>query len=349
MDLRVLTQFCWRAGQINCAVLCLAATPALAHGDHGNGGDGGVLPQGTTVVTAQYDFITYRQISDERLGAYAVSGIGGIHSLTTIAVPTMSLARGLTKDFTVGVRVPYLINSGISESNADTGLVDARGGVRGFGDVSMTGTYRFYNDAQLGLTGAAIFGIKAPTGRTNATDAFGDLFEAEHQPGSGSWDPMIGGAVSSTRGPWTLGANVLFTRAGLGSQDTRLGDRFAYGLSASYLLSGVAVHDRPMKLGTAPFDGMMRHGGVEHASPAAPAPSLEATLAINGQWSGKQMIAGIRDDNTGANTVFLTPGLRLSVDRWSTFLNVGIPIANHSNGVQSDPTLQVTSGVAVRF
>jgi len=214
--------------------------------------------------------------------------------------------------------------------------------------VTVTGTYRFFNDVGAGLQAAVIFGVKAPTGRTNATDADGVLFETEHQPGSGSWDGVFGGSLSRQMGQTTFSANAVYTRAGAGSQDTRLGDRLAYGLTASYLLSGEAGSGGASRLG-GPFDGMMRHGGVDHAAKPPPAPTLTVSLGLNGQWSGRQTIAGERDDNTGGNTLFLTPGVSMTLDKWTTFVNVGIPVARQINGIQSDPALQVSSGISVRF
>ena len=77
--------------------------------------------------------------------------------------------------------------------------------------------------------------------------------------------------------------------------------------------------------------------------------ALDASLGLNGSWSSAQTIAGERDGNTGGNVVFLTPGLRMTVDKWSSFVSVGIPVARQLNGIQSDPRLQVTSGLSVKF
>jgi Putative MetA-pathway of phenol degradation len=335
------------------AILCasFSSSPlAHAHGDHGGGG-GSVLPAGTTLLTVEYDFVSFRPISDARLTALAADGVSEVHSLKTIAVPSLSLAYGLTKDFTIAARLPYLANSEIRETDVDGPGVNARGGVFGFGDVSITGTYRFINDVRNGFDAALIVGVKAPTGRTDARDNSGELFETEHQPGSGSWDALLGAALSKQIGLTTLSANALYTFAGDGSQDTRLGDRLSYGIAASYRLwSSGGGHDHPMKLG-AKFDGMMRHGGVDHAEEAAhsPATAFDVSLGLNGQWSDKQTVAGERDDNTGGHVLYLTPGVKLTIDKWAGFVNVGIPIARDFNGIQSEPRLQVTTGVSVRF
>ena len=117
-----------RAGICAIASLATATSAAIAHGDHGGGADGGVLPPGITLVTLQYDYVNYRPIGDERLTALATSGIDGVHSLRTIAVPSLAIGRGLTKDFTVSARLPYLMNSEIRETDTAGGGIAARGG-----------------------------------------------------------------------------------------------------------------------------------------------------------------------------------------------------------------------------
>ena len=147
-----------------------------------------------------------------------------------------------------------------------------------------------------------------------------------------------------------MGANVLYTRAGAGSQATRLGDRLNFGVSAGYRIWSSGGNDGDhMHLGMRP-DGIMHHGGVNHApNPSAPPSAVDLSLGINTQWTGAQTIAGIKDDNTGGTVVFLTPGIRFTVDKWSSFLSVGIPVAHQLSGYQSEPRLQVTSGVSVKF
>jgi Putative MetA-pathway of phenol degradation len=341
---------CVAATALLCAVVA-CPSPAFAHGDHGGGG-GAVLPQGTTLVTVEYDFVSYRPISDARLTALAADGVAEVHSLKSIAVPSLSVAYGLTRDFTIAARLPYLANQEIRETDVTGPGVNPRGGVFGFGDVSITGTYRIVNDPLNGFEAALIAGFKAPTGRTDVLDRNGDLFETEHQPGSGSWDLILGAALSKQIGPTTLSANALYTFAGDGSQDTRLGYRLSYGIAASYWLwSSGGDHDHPMKLGN-DFDGMMRHGGVDHAAESTNnglSKALDVSLGLNGQWSDKQKVAGERDDNTGGSVIYLTPGIKLTVDKWAGFVNIGVPVVRDFNGIQSEPRLQVTTGLSVRF
>jgi hypothetical protein len=196
---------------------------------------------------------------------------------------------------------------------------------------------------------AVLFGVKAPTGTTNLYDQNGELFETEFQPGSGSWDWLIGGAISQRFGDWSFDANVLFIRAGEGAQDTNLGNRFLYNAALSYRLFG------PPNSAHAAF----AHEGHDHRTPIRkaparienPAPSwaLDAILEVNGEWHAKQRTAGETDDNSGGNTVYLAPGLRASYERFSGFVLIGFPIVNDVNGIQSKPDYRVISGMSFAF
>ncbi len=338
-----------RAGRTIVFAAALAAfspTVAFAHGDHGGGADGTVLPAGVVLVTLQYDVASYRPNSDDRLAALATAGVDGVHAMRTIAVPSLNLAYGMSKDFTISARLPYLINTDIREADATLPGVNYRGGVRGFGDVSVFGSYRLLHDHSQNLEAVLTLGVKAPTGRTNAVDTSGELFETEHQPGSGSWDFSAGGSVGKQVGLWSFATNGLYTWAGNGSQDTRLGNRANLGVNASYRIWSSGGADA-MHLGAA-GDGIMYHGGVDHGPPAA-SQHLDVSLGLNMQWSAMQRVAGVLDDNTGGSVVYLAPGVRYGTDKWSLFGSVGIPVVKNVNGLQSEPGVQATTGLSLRF
>jgi hypothetical protein len=336
----------------------ILAPPALAHGDHGGGG-GTILPPGITLISFEYDQVRFRPISDARLVDLSAQERNA-HSLREIAVPSISIGYGLTRDLTIGLRAPYLANRGIRETGEDPLAPDiaARGGVYGFGDVSLTATYRLSHDANSGFDTAVIFGVKAPTGRNDAVDKSGVLFETEHQPGTGSWDGLFGATLTKQAGPFTLTGNALFMLSGPGDQLTNQGDRLTYSLSASYRMwTSSLASPSAMRLGGS-FDGMMHHGGVDHSAAGhtqvhtpgrVDELALDVSLGLNGFWSGQQQIAGVRDDNTGGNLLLITPGLRLSTDRWAGFVNVGLPVVRDLNGIQSDPKWQLSTGVSVQF
>ena len=188
--------------------------------------------------------------------------------------------------------------------------------------------------------------LRTPTGKTGERDDQGELFEAEFQPGSGSWDPMLGIALSRAQGRWSVDGNVLYTIATEGTQHTDLGDRFHYNGAVTYRLKGgdaEAAHE------AMPHS----HNGQSHHHDHAPlSPTglvIDAVLELNGEWQAKQDVAGETDPNSGGNVVFLSPGVRVASNNWSGFVTVGLPIVNDLNGLQSEPTYRLFGGVLVGF
>jgi hypothetical protein len=76
---------------------------------------------------------------------------------------------------------------------------------------------------------------------------------------------------------------------------------------------------------------------------------LDALLEINGEWHDNQRTAGIIDPNSGCNTIFISPGFRLTFDNWSGYVLVGIPVVNDYNGVQANPAWRTLVGVSAVF
>jgi len=66
----------------------------------------------------------------------------------------------------------------------------------------------------------------------------GNRLETHQQPGSGSYDPIVGVAYSQVLGMFNLDSSAVHTIVNEGSQDTDLGDSFKYNLSFSYPVSG---------------------------------------------------------------------------------------------------------------
>src|ERR1041385_3064970 len=180
----------------------LAATPALAHHPGGTSNTGGAGPittisaetleAGHGAVAFLYEYIAVGGLADrDRIDA--ASKHQHVHSIGTIQNAAASAAYGVTDDFMVSVRAPYVMRTDIREGHHEhlpggivSNTVDYRGDSAGFGDVTVLGQYRFLNNKATNTQGAFLFGIKLPTGATNRIDAQGELFDAEFQPGSGS-------------------------------------------------------------------------------------------------------------------------------------------------------------------
>jgi hypothetical protein len=345
--------------------MAIGASTASAHhpGIGGIGGAGGIftigagtLDQGQFAFSLFVDYLRLKQLSDPTL----LANVGNdVHGLQSVESRSLAFAYGITNDLTVSVRLPWVrrtgILEGVQEDPADPATVRDRGNTSGFGDVTVLGQYRFLNNQASGTQAAVLFGFKAPTGTTNLVDPFGEIFEAEFQPGSGSWDGLFGAAFSQRLTPaLSFHANILAIATGTGTQDTNLGNRFLYNGALAYRLFGETAsephsHDPRNALAHAGHD----HSRMVTKAPMVTAPhghvALDALLEINGEWHDKQRTFGIADPNSGGNTIFSSPGLRLTIENWSGYVLVGIPVVNDYNGIQATPTWRVLTGFSAVF
>ena len=372
------------AGVFSSIMFFLSASAEAHHpGGGGNTGSGGpintisadTLSEGLIAASVRYEFIRLGQLSDADLLAAAAKGTHA-HSIRSIDAVSLSVAYGITNDFTVGVRAAGVRRSGISEpaedmlSGGHMGImntndmsslmspdgINRRGNSAGFGDVTMLGQYRFHNNSQTGTSAAVLFGFKAPTGSTDQRDAAGQLFQAEFQPGSGSWDGLFGAAFTKRTGRWSFDVSGLYYLISTGTQNTNLGDRFLFGTAVSYRLVGatgsskeVELHEYCMQPRNQLQEHCLYHANHDHSDMMKTPYTLDLVLELNGEWHDKQRTAGIADPNSGGNTVYLSPGLRLTVDNWSGYLSAGIPVVKDVNGIQPTPTWRLVGGIAMSF
>lgn len=372
------------AGIFSSMMLFLAA-PAEAHhpGGGGNTGSGGAintisadtLAEGMFAASIRYEFIRLGQLSDADLIAAANRGTHA-HSLRSIDSLSLSVAYGITNDLTLAVRASGVRRSDIREAHEDmlsgghmgimnshemSNLMSAdginrRGNSAGFGDVTMLGQYRFHSNAQTGTSAAVLFGFKAPTGNTSQRDAYGQLFQAEFQPGSGSWDGLIGAAFTKRTGRWAFDVSGLYYLINNGTQNTNLGDRFLFGTAVSYRLVGpvgsakeIELHEYCMQPRNQLQEHCLYHANHDHSDMKKTPYTLDLVLELNGEWHDKQRIGGIPDPNSGGTTVYLSPGVRVGFDRFSSFVSFGVPVVNQHNGVQSKPDYRILTGIGARL
>ena len=346
----------------------LMTTPALAHHPGGASNTGGAGPittisastleAGHGAVAFLYEYIAFGGLGDTDL-IDAASKHQHVHSIGTIQSASASAAYGVTDDFMVSARIPYVLRTDIREGHHEhlpggivSNTVDFRGDSSGIGDVTVLGQYRFLNNKATRTEAAFLFGVKAPTGATDRVDALGELFEAEFQPGSGSWDFLLGAAFTQRFGAWSFDANVLGVLVGTGTQDTKLGDRFLYNAAVSYRLVGYTPPEQHAGLPSS----ALAHGPVPHRHehplekiPAPPQWRVDAILELNGEWHDFETVAGVRDPNSGGHVLLLSPGLRIARGALSGFATFGIPLVNDMNGLQSKTSYRLFAGIAYAF
>ena len=306
------------------AVGLLFAHPAQAIHGPGFSGSGyagspntisaSTMSRNTWYAQVFVDYLRLNTFSDAEFEEFIERGVEDVHDAALVFSTSLSVAYGVTPNLTVSLRTPYVVRENVRQlpHGHDDGdedehgpQVEDLGDSRGLGDTVFFGQYRFFDAPAQSLESALLFGVEMPTGATNERAATGDLFEAELQPGSGSWDPMLGVAVSKRWGKVSVHSNVLYFLSTQGTQDTRLGDTFYYNAAVVQTL----------------LDG-----------PAALSVSLEG----NGVYKQKEEVDGESKPNSGGNIVLLSPGMVLSYGSFSGNLSVGIPIVQDLNGVQND-------------
>ena len=302
---------------------------------------GATLPEGKIVLGFNVQFIEFDDISDSELKAFGAAN-EDIHSIDNLFNYQANLAYGITDNITVGASIPYIERNNVraAHNNMGVGEVEKAGNSSGISDARFFGQYRFYHDNQqdLSVTG----GIKTPTGKTHVRETGGELFETDHQPGSGSWDPFFGLAYNRSFGRAGLSANVLYTWTTEGIQQTELGKAFNYNLALSYrMFSAMEEHHHHEHV----------HGANEyHDHDTSFVNYVDFAMELNGDVRDKDKTNGVGDENSGGNIIYLSPGMRIGfAHHWSLYTSVGIPIVNDLNGIQSEPGYRVIGGISTSF
>ena len=293
---------------------------------------GATLPEGKIVLGVNLQVIEFDDISDSELKAFGTAN-EDVHSIDNLFNYQANLAYGIMDNITVGASIPYIERNNIraAHNNMGVGEVEAAGNSSGISDVRLFGQYRFYHDSlqDLSVTG----GIKTPTGKTHVRETGGELFETDHQPGSGSWDTFFGLAYNRSFGRAGLSANVLYSWTTEGTQQTELGKAFNYNLALSYRM----------------FSAMEEHHH-EHNHNTFSVNYVDIALELNGDVRDKDKTNGLNDENSGGNIIYLSPGMRIGfAHSWSLYTSLGIPVVNDLNGKQSEPDYRVIGGVSTSF
>ncbi len=311
------------------------------------------LPDGRVSASLRAEYIRYDEFSDRRLAD------SELHSVDALLSTSLGLAWGATDNLTLGVRIPFIQRYNAREADhhvyehgddehAHTDRIVDLGDPDGLGDATLFGQYRFFQSADARTHVAALFGVKVPTGDTRERaaryrDFPRDRLDAGSQPGSGSWDGLLGVAATRFVGALSYDVSLLYSFADTGAQHTNLGDSFSYNAAVSYRLGG----DRP----ATPYNLVQTH-------------AWDLILEVNGEWRDQETEEAGGDDghgddhdeegghanNHGGNLVYLSPGVRyLNKAGWGLALSVGIPVITNLNGTQVEPGYRLVTALNLSF
>lgn len=296
------------------------------------------LKEGSFSTGFRSELIRFDEFSDSKLQELREAGPDDdLHSVESLWSLSVSAAYGITDDITVGVRLPFIMRDNIREpahghhdddddDHDEPAEIESLGDVEGIGDTTFYGQYRFFKDE--GTNVSALFGIKAPTGKTSRHSSDGEeLLETEFQPGSGSWDGILGLAFTQQLDAFSFDASTVYTITSEGAQDTDLGDIFSYNFAVSYRLFG--------------------QQGLNYEAPKF---AFDTILEFNGEWRDKEERNNNKDGNSGGNIAYISPGIRMIAGKnISIGASFGIPVVQDTNGDQVEPDYRVISSINFNF
>jgi hypothetical protein len=326
------------------ALLACAASPALADhlGPSGYGSGGGMavfspdtLDGGHWAAGFRLTYTRPEQRTDAELEALANAGIDA-HNTNDNWNASLGVAYGVSHHLTISAEVPYVRRDRLREGVQGDG-VERLGTVDGIGDVDLLAKYRVTEGERSGF--ALIGGIKLPTGSTKRRSPDGERLETEHQPGSGSWDPIVGASASTRMGQVQVTASALYQFSTIGAQRTRMGDRLQGGIAFSH------------RFGTAEPEHHAHGDGDEHHEDAEPRhDSWDGFVELAGEWEGRQKIAGEVEQASGGKWAWVAPGLRFnSASGWSAAAAVEVPVWQRIRASHPDNSYRVRLSLGRAF
>lgn len=312
------------------ALLLFSAAPALADhmGPSGFGGGGmtvfgpDTLDGGHWAGGLRFTYTKPEQRSDEELEALAAEHVHA-HNTDYNLNASASVAYGVSHHLTVSAELPYVRRDDLREGEhsnvGGTAVNDVEelGSVAGIGDLNLLAKYRLTEGIAAGF--ALIGGIKMPTGSTHKRSPDGERLETEHQPGSGSWDPIVGASGSAKLGAVQVTGSALYQISTDGAQRTRLGNRLQGGIALSH------------RFGEAPQEhhsSINHHHGdeldEEHAQASS---SWDGFVELAGEWEGRQRVDGEIEQASGGRWLWVAPGARFhAASGWSFGAAISLPV-----------------------
>ncbi|WP_196233059.1 transporter [Sphingomonas segetis] len=336
------------------ALLAFPATPALADhmGASGFGSGGGItvfdpdtLDGGHWAAGLRLSYTRPEQRPDADLAALAARHIHA-HNTDYNLNASVGLAYGVSHHLTVSAELPYVHRHDLREgAHAHVGEsavsgVEQLGTVAGIGDLNLLAKYRLSEGEAAGF--ALIGGIKLPTGSTHKRAPDGERLETEHQPGSGSWDPIVGASASTRMGSIRLTASGLYQFSTKGAQHTRLGNRFQGGIALSHRF-GPAPHVHAPSHNHHHGDELDEHHEHAHSS-------WDGFVELGGEWEARQKIGGQIEEASGGKWAWVAPGFRFnSASGWSAAAALAIPVWQRIRASHPDNRYRLTLSLGRAF
>jgi len=269
------------------------------------------IAQGQAIVRGQA--VVTRATGDSTVADRSFTGVGA----------ESVLAYGVTRDLALFALLPLFLHKALDFNLPDGRRVSR--GTNGFGDVALVGRYTLleFNWPGETIRVAPFAGIKMPTGSDSRDDRFGRI-PRPLQPGSGSWDPLLGAIFSWQTLDWEFDSDAGY-RFNTRADGFEFGDIVFADLSFQYRI----------------WPWQLASGGV----PAF----VYAVLESNFVWQGKNRVGGMIDSNSGGFTWIIDPGIQFVTERYVVEAAVRLPAVQDLNGTALGGDFQIVAGFRWNF
>lgn len=213
--------------------------------------------------------------------------------------------------------IPYVIRRSLEvDSHA---ILGSKQTSEGWGDLNVIGSFKFWQKDTRSFN--AVAGVKFPTGSIKEKNSIGTVFEAELQPGSGSYDYILGGIYRLGTGRSSFVANMSWLARTEGRHEFEYGDVFVTTLYCDYFLN----------------PGMKNF-------------AIRAGLDMVYQNEQKQKDHGAKVGDSGGQTILLGPVLKVNTgEHISIVATLLYPVMQNLGGVHQELDYEWTLGGRVGF
>lgn len=298
---------------------------AHAHGESiRGGGSGSINTVGAAileekVIGLRWDARRYETFSDQELIDFRAQG-EDVHMHSSEDAYFLSFGFPINEDMDVSFMLQYnnfkkfkdngdafagncfAATPAVAGDSGTANCISPTKDSPGFGDMLVTGRYRFFNDGD--TQWASVFGVVLPTGKiTNKTDN-GEIIGTHNQPGSGAITFQGGVAYSGhLTKQIALDANIIYRFGTQGAKQFRAGNSWQFDVATSFA----------------------HHGSV--------VPVIE----LNGIFFDQDIENDEIKENSGGDVVYLSPGINFKINKkQGVYANVSYPIYQELTGISND-------------
>ncbi|HVT87440.1 MAG TPA: transporter [Tepidisphaeraceae bacterium] len=311
------------------ACVLVLITVSNLQANHGPGASGGgsstvsgeTLKPGHFEISLREDFSKFEHFSTSEAIRHAQKS-GDFDALDHGFLTSLELAYGITENFQIGGGIGYFAGDDFLSADAEGGgpVETSHTNPHGFTDLSLIAKYRVLQ----GWTGnvALIGGVIFPTGDDDVRLENGELLSPTDQPSTGRWGFPVGIGYSRFLTPRiTLDASAIYTFR-LERDGIKVGDRLDTGVALAYRLT----------------------------ESIKTFPQYSVFLEANDVFLQKDEVDGDSEPNSGGNTLYLTPGVRVRLSPLAAItVAPSVPVWQELNGDQGKVDFKVAITMSFSF